>query len=235
MHDAPAARDSAADAPAATRRAPPSPARSSIFERCHRSVQPRTCRSTKPAGLPRCSRPFASRSMPWSCRQRIDQRRADAPALVGSIGQLRRLVGADHEPAPPLHHVERARRRRSCRRRTDTAAAPAETPDASPPASDARASCRARSAATGRAAGAAARARRRRSERGTSGSSGRRGTARPPSPARDRGRECSARRQMLAKIGGDARPVELLGRAHRSRVAETRAHHIRCPRLDLPS
>ncbi|MNC92693.1 hypothetical protein D3C83_91640 [compost metagenome] len=37
-----------------------------VFEPCHRSVQPRICRVTKPAGFPSASSPFATTSM--ACR-----------------------------------------------------------------------------------------------------------------------------------------------------------------------
>ena len=150
-----------------------------VFDRCQRSDQPRTWRSTKPAGLPSVLSGGAVTSMAWrsasvSIIAALKRRRA------AGIGQRRRFLGAHDQTAAALHRVEHraddveilAEQIRPRRQREDARA--------SPTASGTRAPCRARSAAPVRTADGARRSRRRRTAPDRSGSNGRRETAPPP-------------------------------------------------------
>ena len=86
-------------------RAHPSRAASIVFERCQRSVQPRTWRSTKPAGLPR--REAARVRRRWHAdRPAYRQRPADARRHRALSFNRRRLLVADDDAVPALHDVE---------------------------------------------------------------------------------------------------------------------------------
>ena len=56
-----------------------------VFDRCHRSVQPRTWRSTKPAGLPSAAQPRRGDVDRVEIGERVDERFAQRGARRGSF------------------------------------------------------------------------------------------------------------------------------------------------------